>query len=51
MQGPDPHDFYPGKTTDRALAQKIKESYGDVEKGMHGYKVASIQNDAICLAY
>jgi hypothetical protein len=50
MQGPDPHDFYPGKTTDRALAQKIKETYGDVEKGTCGYKVASIQNDAVCLA-
>jgi hypothetical protein len=33
MQGPDPHDYYPGKTVDRALAQKIKEAYGDVEKG------------------
>jgi hypothetical protein len=34
MQGPDPQDFYPGKATDRALAQKIKDTYGDVEKGM-----------------
>jgi hypothetical protein len=42
MQGPDPHDFYPGKTSDRALAQWIKETYGDVEKGTRGYKVASI---------
>jgi hypothetical protein len=25
MQGPDPQDFYPGKTMDRALAQNIKE--------------------------
>jgi hypothetical protein len=33
MQGPDLQEFYPGKTTDRALAQKIKETYGDVEKG------------------
>jgi hypothetical protein len=33
MQGPDPQDFYPGKATDRALAQKIKDTYGDVEKG------------------
>jgi hypothetical protein len=33
MQGPDPQKFYPGKTTDRALAQKIKEAYGNVEKG------------------
>jgi hypothetical protein len=34
MQGPDPQDFYPGKATDRALAQKIKDTYDDVEKGM-----------------
>jgi hypothetical protein len=33
MQGPDPQDFYPGKTMDHALAQKIKDTYGDVEKG------------------
>jgi hypothetical protein len=32
--GPDPQDFYPGKTADHALAQKIKDTYGDVEKGM-----------------
>jgi hypothetical protein len=34
MQGPDPQDFYPGKAADRALAQKIKDTYDDVEKGM-----------------
>jgi hypothetical protein len=34
MQGTDPQDFYPGKTSDRSLAQRIKETYGDVEKGM-----------------
>jgi hypothetical protein len=34
MQGPDLQDFYPGKFIDRALAQKIKDTYGDVEKGM-----------------
>jgi hypothetical protein len=34
MQGPDPQDFYPGKAADRALAQRIKDTYGDVEKGM-----------------
>jgi hypothetical protein len=34
MQGPDPQDFYPGKATDRALSQKIKGTYDDVEKGM-----------------
>jgi hypothetical protein len=33
MQGPDPQDFYPGKTADHALAQRIKDTYGDVEKG------------------
>jgi hypothetical protein len=42
MQGPDPWDFYPGKAMDRALAQRIKDTYGDVEKGTRGYKVASI---------
>jgi hypothetical protein len=50
MQGPDPQDFYPGKTSDRALAQRIKETYGDVEKGTRGYKVASIQSGAVRLA-
>jgi hypothetical protein len=34
MQGPDPQDFYPGKSIDRALAKKIKDTYDDVEKGM-----------------
>jgi hypothetical protein len=34
MQGPDPQDFYPGKVyADHALAQKIKDTYDDVEKG------------------
>ena len=50
MQGPDPHDFYLGKATDCALAQKIKDSYGDIEKGTRGYKVASIQSGAMRLA-
>jgi hypothetical protein len=27
MQGPDPHDFYPGKAMDHAIAQKIKDTY------------------------
>jgi hypothetical protein len=44
MQGPDPHEYYPRKTKDRTLAQKIKEAYGDVEKGVRGYKVASIES-------
>jgi hypothetical protein len=50
MQGPDPQEFYPGKAADRTLAQRIKDTYGDVEKGKRGYKVASIQNGAVCLA-
>ena len=50
MQGPDPREFYLGKTTDRALAQKIKDTYRDVKKGTRGYKVASIQSDAVRLA-
>jgi hypothetical protein len=50
MQGPDPQQFYPGKAADRSLAQRIKEDYGDVEKGKRGYKVASIQDGAVCLA-
>jgi hypothetical protein len=51
MQGPNPQDFYLGKATDHALAQRIKDTYGDVEKGMQGYKVASIHNGTVCLAY
>jgi hypothetical protein len=51
MQGPDPQDFYPGKVVDRALAQRIKDTYGDVEKGTRGYKVASIQNGVVHLAF
>jgi hypothetical protein len=34
MKGPDPQKFYPGKASDRSLAQRIKEAYGKVEKGM-----------------
>jgi hypothetical protein len=49
MQGPDPHEYYLGKTADRALVQKIKEAYGDVEKGIRGYKVASIESSTVCL--
>jgi hypothetical protein len=49
MQGPDPQYFYPGKTMDRALAQKIKDTYGDVEKETQGYKVESIQSDTVHL--
>jgi hypothetical protein len=50
MQGLDPQEFYPGKSTDRALAQKIKDTYDDVEKGTRSYKVASIKNGAVHLA-
>jgi hypothetical protein len=49
MQGPDPQEFYPGKAADHALTQKIKYTYGDVEKGNRGYKLDSIQNDTVCL--
>jgi hypothetical protein len=49
MQGSDPQDFYASKTSDRALAQRIKETYGDVDKGTRGYKVASIQVDLVRL--
>jgi hypothetical protein len=49
MQGPDPQEFYPGKATDCALAQWIKDTYGNIEKGTRGYKVASIHNGAVRL--
>jgi hypothetical protein len=42
MQGLDPQEFYPGKVVDHTLAQRTKDTYGDVEKGKQGYKVASI---------
>jgi hypothetical protein len=48
--GPQPIDFYPEKTANCALTQRIKDMYEDVEKGMQGYKVASIQNGAMHLA-
>jgi hypothetical protein len=51
MQGPDPQDFYLGKVADRTLAQTIKDTYGDVEKGKRGYKLSSMQNGVVCLAY
>jgi hypothetical protein len=34
IQGPYPHDFYLGKATGHALAQDIKDTYGNVEKRM-----------------
>ena len=42
IKGPNPQHFYPGKASDRSLAQHIKEAYRKVEKGKRGYKVASI---------
>jgi hypothetical protein len=33
MQGLDPQKFYPRKASYLSLAQRIKEAYGDVEKG------------------
>jgi hypothetical protein len=51
MQGPDPQDFYPGKVADCSLAQKIKDTYGDVEKGTRGYNVSSIQSGIVCLTF
>jgi hypothetical protein len=39
------------RPADRALAQRIKDTCGDVEKGTRGYKVASIQSGTVCLAY
>jgi hypothetical protein len=50
MQGPDPQEFYPRKVADHAMVQRIKYTYGDVEKGKRGYKVASIQNGIMRLA-
>jgi hypothetical protein len=50
MQGPNPQKFYPGKMSDFSLAQRIKEAYGDVEKGKQGYKVASIEDGAVHLS-
>jgi hypothetical protein len=41
--------YYQDSTQD-SLAQKIKDTYGDVEKGKRGYKVASILNGVVCLA-
>jgi hypothetical protein len=49
MLGLDPHEYYPRKTADPALAQKIKEAYGDVEKGARGYKVSSIESGIVRL--
>jgi hypothetical protein len=51
MHGPDPQQFYPGQTSYHSLAQRIKEAYGEVEKGKRGYKVTSIQDGAVRLAF
>jgi hypothetical protein len=50
MQGQDRQDFYLGKAANHTLAQRIKDTYGDVEKGKQGYKVASIQNGTMHLS-
>jgi hypothetical protein len=50
LKGPDPQQFYPGKTSDCLLAQHIKEAYGEVEKGKRGYKVASIEDGTMRLS-
>jgi hypothetical protein len=50
MQGLNPQQFYPRKTSDRSLKQCIKEAYRKVEKGKRGYKVASIHDGAVRLA-
>jgi hypothetical protein len=47
MKGPDPQEFYPEKAMDLTLAQWIKDTYGDVEKGTRGYKVDSIQSNVV----
>jgi hypothetical protein len=49
LKGPDPQQFYPGKTSDRSLSQHIKESYGEVEEGKR-YNEASIQDGVVHLA-
>jgi hypothetical protein len=51
MQGPEPQKFYPEKAADCAMAQNIKDTYGDVEKGKQGYKVASIHNGVVRLSF
>jgi hypothetical protein len=51
MQGPDPQQFYPGKTSNCSLAQRIKEAYDDVKKVKRGYKVASIQDGVVHLTF
>jgi len=33
MKGTNPQYFYLGKTTDHTLAQEIKDTYGNLEKG------------------
>jgi hypothetical protein len=51
MQGPNQQKFYPGKIADRSLTQRIKDTYGDVDKGTRGYKVASIKNAGVRLNF
>ena len=42
MKGPKPQQFYPRKASNRSLAWRIKEEYGEFKKAKQGYKVASI---------
>jgi hypothetical protein len=51
MQGPDPQQFYPRKTSDHSLEQHIKEAYNEVDKGKRGYMVASIQDGKVHLIF
>ena len=50
MKGPNPQQYYHGKTMDKALAKRIQDLYGDVEKGQRGYKVNAIDNETFRFA-
>jgi hypothetical protein len=51
MQGPNSQEFYPRKSMDHTLAQRIKDTNGDVKKGMRYYKVDSMQSGIVHLTY
>jgi hypothetical protein len=51
MKGLDLQHFYLGKASDHSLAQRVKESYDEVKKGKRGYKVDSIQDGVVHLAF
>jgi hypothetical protein len=46
-----PSTVLPRKASNYSLSQQIKEAYNEVEKGKRGYKVASIQDGAVCLDF